>query len=57
MLKITEANGAELTTNMTIQEFQSLMVTAQPSSWVSIVENRYGTMWLNTFTIAYYFEV
>lgn len=56
MLTIIEANGSVLKTDMTVTEFQTSMALAAPSSWISIDETSLGTIYLNIFTIAYYYE-
>lgn len=57
MLKIIEANGTILETDMTIADFQALVANAAPSSWITITETHYGDIYLNTFTVAFYYEV
>jgi len=55
MITIIQANGAALQTDLSLADFQGLMASVAPSSWVNITEVTLGSIWLNSFTIAYYF--
>jgi hypothetical protein len=57
MLVIIQANGAALNVDMSLADFESLMASAAPSSWVTVTDMTVGLILLNTFTIAYLYEV
>lgn len=56
MLKLSQANGTVLETDLTPQEFLQLVTAASPSPWVNIVELTKGSILVNTFTIGYIYE-
>lgn len=56
MLTIVQANGAALNTDISAQEFQTMITMAAPSPWITINTNSLGTVILNTFTIAYFYD-
>ena len=56
MITIVQANGAALQTDMTIADFQALIIASAPSSWIQITEVNLGSIYLNTFVINYYFQ-
>ena len=56
MITIVQANGAALQTDMTIADFQALMIASAPSSWIQLTEVNLGSIYLNTFVINYYFQ-
>jgi hypothetical protein len=55
MLTIYQANGNVLNSEMSVAQFQDAIATAAPSPWITITETRFGTVYLNTFTVSYYF--
>jgi hypothetical protein len=57
VLVIIQANGAALNINMSLADFEGLMAAAAPSSWVTVTDTMIGSILLNTFTIAYIYEV
>ena len=55
MLMIIQANGAALQTDMTLTDFQALIVSVAPSPWITITESVLGSIILNVFTVSYYY--
>ena len=57
MLRIVQANGFALETDMTKEEFMQAIADASPSPWIVITETTLGSVTLNTFCIAYIKEL
>lgn len=57
MIIIIEANGSVLKTDVSLTAFQTDLATAAATSWMEIDEESLGTIYVNIFTIAYYYEV
>ena len=56
MVIVIQANGAALqSSSTTLSDFQTAMVTAAPSPWITFTDDVLGSIYLNTFTIAYYY--
>ena len=57
MLTIIQANGAAIQTNITLEDFMTLVAAAAPSSWINVTDLDIGPIMLNTFAIAYVYQV
>lgn len=57
MITIIQANGAALQTDIPLDVFQANIAAIAPSPWMAINDTVLGRIYLNIFTVAYYYEI
>jgi hypothetical protein len=57
MIIIVQANGAAIKADMSLQDFMALIAAVVPSSWVNVTDLDIGPIMLNTFAVAYVYQV